>query len=290
MSGMRVLTQQILPPDPRQDELTRRFLVPALGAIEQSLYALRADIDAELAPRLPVIMGGPYPRGRCLEISTAMIGRLQKRLPAPVNAGEQALHDFVLHGGSMRLVWGVLRGRYFQNAIQAGALYLDVSNDTVVPTKPKVEILPIAESGLENVRNLAHFHTTAQSYWNAAVYANTLVPSLAPLLPMIIASPGRLLPGLQSACSYMIELMCGDGFRQAEDWVAAAPAPPPDVAAAVLSTVPADLLPMTGNGRAEAVAACRHARACGCHRDDGWRDVRVREYLRIAARMPTAVP
>ncbi|MCW2247397.1 hypothetical protein M2352_003031 [Azospirillum fermentarium] len=287
---MDTLMQQILPVDARQEELTRRFLLPALGEIERSLYALRADIDAELAPRLPPIMGGGYPRGRCLEITMAALARLQRRLRAPGDAGELALHNFVLHGGSVRLVWGVLRERYFQNAFQAGGLYLDVSNDTVVPTKPKVEILPIAESGLENVRDLDHFRTTAEGYWGAAVYANTLVPSLAPLLPLITVSPGLLEPGLQSACNYMIGLMCRDGFRQAEAWVANAPAPPPDVAAAILAAVPPDLLPRTADGRAEGIAACRHARACGNHQDAGWRDMRVRDYLRIAARMPVVAP
>lgn len=289
---MDVLTQQILPVDPRQEELTRRILLPALGEIEHSLYALRAEIDAELAPRLPVsgVPGNPYPHGRCLEITMSALTRLQKRLQAPANDGEQALRGFLLQGGAVRGVWGVLRGRYFQNAIQAGGLYLDVSNDTVVVTKPKVEILPMAESGLENVRDLAHFRATAESYWDAAVYANTLVPSLAPLLPVITDSPGRLLPGLQSACNYMIELMCRDAFQQAEDWVATAPAPPADAAAVLLASVPADLHPATGDGRAEAVAACRRARACGCHRDTGWWQVRMRDYLRIAARLPKAAP
>ncbi|WP_246148744.1 hypothetical protein [Skermanella pratensis] len=120
---------------------------------------------------------------------------------------------------------------------------MDVSNDTVVVTKPKVEILPIAESGLVPVRDIEHFRATAQSYWGAAIYANHLVPSLAPLLPMISASPGRLKPGMQSACDYMIALMCRDGFRQAEDWLRDGPSPSPEIAAAVLASVPPTCAP-----------------------------------------------
>ncbi len=283
---MDPLPQQILPVDERQADLTRRILAGAVPAIERCLYALRAATDADLAPRLPPAAAGQaYPYGRCQEITADVMARLRNRLRAPASDGERALRDFVLQGGVVRPVWGVLRGQYFQNAIQAGGLYMDVSNDTVVVTKPKVEILPIAESGLENVRDLAHFRTTAERYWKASVYANTLVPSLAPLLPVVTSSPGRLLPGLQSACDYMIALMTRDAFAQAEAWVSDGPSPPPDVAAAVLAHVPIDLHPLTGDGRAEAVAACRRARACGCHRDPGWRDVRVMEYLRIDARL-----
>ena len=57
---------------------------------------------------------------------------------------ERAIREFIGKGGAFRSVWGVLREQYFQNAIQLGGLYVDVSNDTVVVTKPKVEILPIA--------------------------------------------------------------------------------------------------------------------------------------------------
>lgn len=291
---MTILPQQILPIDERQADLTQHFLTGAVKDIERMLYALRAETDAELAVKLPpAVAGKPYPYGRCEEITRHLVGVLGKRLQAPAAAGERALHAFLTHGGVVRQVWGVLRGQYFQNAIQAGGLYMDVSNDTVVVTKPKIEILPIAESGLENVRDLAHFRATAERYWNASLYANTLVPALAPLFPMISASPGRLKPGLQSACDYMIALMTGDGFRQAEDWLAQAPAPPAEVATALLATVPPDLWALTDDGRAEAVAACRRARACGCHQDVGWRNVQVLEYLRIvtrAVRPPDAGP
>lgn len=286
---MAFLPQQVLPVDERQAGLTQRFLTGAVKDIERMLYALRAETDAELATKLPpAVVGKPYPYGRCEEITRHLVGVLAKRLQVPSAAGEQALHAFLAHGGVVRQVWGVLRGQYFQNAIQAGGLYIDVSNDTVVVTKPKIEILPMAESGLENVRDLAHFRATAERYWNASLYANTLVPALAPLLPMISASPGRLRPGLQSPCDYMIALMGRDGFRQAEDWIADAPAPPAEVAAAVLATVPPDLRALSGDGRAESLAVCRRARACGCHQDVGWRDVRVLEYLRIVARVVAA--
>lgn len=285
--SMPLLPQQIAPVDDRQAALTARHLSPILDTLMEYFLARRVETDAALAPRLGPAAGKPYPYGRCEEITRDLFARLARRLEAPTDGVERILRDFVVQGGVVRSVWGVLRGQYFQNAIQFGGLYVDVSNDTVVITKPKVEILPLAECGLAAVRDLAHFRATAEAYWNADVYANHLLPSLAPLLPMVTESRGRLQPWLQSACDYMIALMCRDGFRQAEDWLLHGPAPPSDVADALFARVPADLRPRTSDRRAESVAACRWARDTGCDRDPGWRDVRVMEYLRFAGRAET---
>lgn len=274
-----LLPQEIAPVTQRQARLTAGHLTPHLAALMGYMLALRADTDAALAPRLPIAAGQAYPYGRCEEITSDLFARLAQRVRAPAGAMDQRLHDFVAAGGLIRTVWGVLRERYFQNAIQFGGLYVDVSNDTVVVTKPRVEILPVAESGLVPVRGLAHFRETAALYWGAAIYANPLAPTLAPLLPMVSASPGRLLPGFQSACDYMIALMGRDGFQEAEAWLRDGPEPPPDVAAALLATLPDDLR-ARHDGRAEAVAACRAARAENRQADMAWRNDRVRDYLR----------
>jgi hypothetical protein len=284
LSAMPVplLFQQIVPVDDAQATLTRLCMTGISEALLTYFLALRAETDAALAPLLPPAGGKPYPYGRCEEITRELHARLLKRLERPTCAVERAIREFVGKGGVLRSVWGVLREQYFQNAIQLGGLYVDVSNDTVVVTKPKVEILPIEVSGLVPVRDIAHFRQTAERYWGATIYANHLVPSLAPLLPMISASPGRLQPGLQSACNYMIELMCRDEFRQAEDWLRNGPAPPPEIAAAVLAGVPADLrLRAGGDGSKEVVTACQQARDAGFQTDVGWRNKRVMDYLRM---------
>jgi hypothetical protein len=277
---MTPLPQEIVPVTREQAALTVRHLGGPVARLEAYFLAIRAETDAALAPALPDAAGKPYPYGRCEEISTDAFARLARRIDQPVEEMDRVLRAFVAEGGIVRRVWGVLRGQYFQNAFQIGGLYVDVSNDTVVVTKPKVEILPIQDSGLVPVRDLAHFRETAALYWKAETFANLIVPSLAPLLPMVSSSPGRLLPGLQSACDYMIALMARDGFRQAEAWLAEGPEPPEDVADAVRARVPADLRPWTDDPRQEAVESCRRARAAGCGGNSRWRDARVLDYLR----------
>jgi len=282
---MPLLPQQIAPVDPAQAELTQACFSGRTEALRQYFLALRHEVDAELAAQIAPAGGKPYPYGQCEIITRNAVSRLSARLQGPPGADpiELALRTFLGRGGIGRMVWGALRGQYFQNAIQLGALYVDVSNDTVVVTKPKVEILPLDQSGLEPLRDLAHFREIAARYWGCTIYANRLVPSLAPLLPMVSASPGRLAPGLQSASDYMIALMCRDGFRQAEQWLAEGPEVPPEVAAAIATSLPADLRPQTSDPRQEALAACRAARAAAHQEHGPWRQARVSDFLRLMA-------
>lgn len=277
---MSLLPQQIAPVDARQHALTQSYLAGHTEALMVYFLGLRAQIDTVLSPKLTAAAGKAYPYGRCEEITRELYALLALRLRQPITQIEQVLHDFMDQGGIVRTVWGVLREQYFQNALQIGGLYIDVSNDTVDVNKPQVEILPIEASGLLAVRDLAHFRQTAERYWGATIYANHLLPSLAPLLPMVSASPGRLQPGLQSACDYMIDLMCRDGFAQAEAWLREGPTPPPDVARTVLARTPDDLQPWTAQRRDEAIIACQRARAAHCHANAQWRQARVLDYLR----------
>lgn len=181
------------------------------------------------------------------------------------------MKSFLDHGGQGRLVWGVLRDRYFQNAIQLGSLYVDVSNDTVDVRKRKVEILPMADSGLALVRDAAHFVRIGEAYWKGRFYANTALPSLAPAFPIIMVDrDGRL--QMQSNSGYMMRLFGADGFRLAEQWLREGPAPPLPVAQALRDACPADMLAADPQlGRDRAIDACRRLRAIGTVADDTWR-------------------
>lgn len=149
LSGLR--PRLLLPNEPclhlpaAEQALTEQLLLPALAELEACFLAVRAQVDPELSRLQPVKLGKAYPLGQCLEIALAVQQRLrivdEASLPPDAASGLRAFRAYLRAGGSFRQVWGDLRGQYFQNAFQLGGLYVDVSNDTVVPTKPKVEIL-----------------------------------------------------------------------------------------------------------------------------------------------------
>lgn len=181
------LPRQPIHPGARQRRLARAYLTD-LDGLQALLYALRLRADEELAARYPDFAGKPYPLGRCLEIRDAVFTDLDARIQHPDCPVSRALHGFIAEGGIGGKIWGVLRESYFQNAIQLGPLYVDVANDTVTVTKPKVEILPIEAAGMVPVASLAHFAATARRYWGVEIYRNTVFPALAPYFPMICVS------------------------------------------------------------------------------------------------------
>ncbi|WP_172428748.1 hypothetical protein [Azospirillum brasilense] len=182
-------------PDEPMRVLTERWLCPHLAALEGLMLELRHSVDRDLKdgrltfPR----RRHPYPKGFCREITDAVFDRLGKRIAVPDTPVTETLAAFVREGGGLSPIWGALRGSYFQNAMQIGTLYVDAANDTVTITKPKVEILPMEASGLEPVVEVAHFARIAQVYWGGTIWANTVFPRLAPVLPIIHIGPdGRM--------------------------------------------------------------------------------------------------
>jgi hypothetical protein len=276
-----LLPQQPAPVTPRQAELTARILTPLGEQLEALMLALRAETDAALGPRLGPVGGRDYPFGRCRQITEDVTERFRERLSHGGGPVERALRAFIAQGGLIRPVWGALRERYFQNALQFGGLYVDVANDTVTVTKPKVEILPLRRAGFEAIRGPGHFARVAARYWGASVFANHALPALAPLLPIISLVPGAA-PRLQSATDYMIDLLRQDAFAQSEAWLARGPVPPLEIVAELRAYGRDVLGPgLAEPGPAAALAACREARAAGAQRDGAWRDARVQEYLSL---------
>lgn len=285
---MGVVGSELLPQQPaalcqRQIALTVRHLLPIRKALFQYLMAMRLEIDRVLAPQCPPQMGKTYPLGRCLEISMVAFQELERRIANPTHPVERVLATFTRQGGILKTIWGALRGRFFQNAMQFGALYVDVANDTVTITKPKVEILPMAESGMVAVRDVAHFAEIAGIYLGARVYPNIAVPSLAPLLPMIVEVPGYL-PTLQCSGDYMVQLLMRSGFTLSYDWLRDSPLPPPAIMDRMAARVPSDLMAKDAqSGRQVALDACLAARPHGLANDLVWRDACLADYRRIQA-------
>ncbi|WP_207538011.1 DUF6447 family protein [Sabulicella rubraurantiaca] len=287
-----LLPQEPAPVSRRVRVLTARHLLPARAALMDLFLALRAETDAEMQGNAPAAYGKPYPYGYCREITMHVFEALKRRMERPACRESRALQAFLAEGGEGRCVWGILRDTYFQTALQFGALYVDVANDTVVLTKPKVEILPMAEAGLEPVRDAFHFAGIAGSYWGMTLYGNHALPSIAPLVPMIGVMPDGAV-SFPSVTVYMAGLFLRDGFRLAEEWLAAAPPPPEGVTALLRSRVSAECLatnPETG-GEA-ALAACRSARARGLASDPRWVAAALAECERFRAsgQVPNSEP
>lgn len=228
------LARALLPQEPRilnraaEHELTQRHLAPALAQIEALFLALREGEDERLRKLQPVKLGKPYPIGQCLEITLAVQDTLRRlrhyRLEGAAAEGRDALRRFLGAGGTLRQVWGDLRDRYFQNAFLVGTLYVDVSNDTVTPTKPKVEILPFEESGLVPITDYRHFARIAERYWHARLYPNHLLPELAPLIPGIRLTPGGQVQ-LCDPTEYMLALTQANAFAPSIDLLSQPPMP-----------------------------------------------------------------
>lgn len=213
---------------PIQIALTAHYLLPALAELEAFFLAVRAQVDPVLQAHQPVKLGKAYPLGQCLEISLAVHKQLRHvddtRLDGAAARGYAALKVFLQAGGEFRRVWGDLRGSYFQNAFQLGTLYLDVSNDTVTPTKPKVEILPFAQAQFVAIRDYRHFSQIALNYWQGEIHPNHVLPALAPYCPLIHVSPAGIITFIE-ATGYMVGLTQSQGFRPSETVLSQPPMP-----------------------------------------------------------------
>lgn len=270
-----------------EQALTERYLLPALGELEAFFLEVRESLDAGLRAAQPFKFGKPFPLGQCLEITLAVQACLQepKVLMSPVAAqGYAALSAFVCAGGTARQVWGDLRGEYFQNAFLLGTLYVDVSNDTVVARKPKVEILPWAQARFSAVRDHRHYADLVMRYWGAFVFPNHVLPALAPWFPWIVVIPGGSVR-LEADSLYMFAMTLALEYRSSEAVLV-----DPPLEAGLFGTLVQQLvdtgLEVASNpeqGREQALARCVEYRFSRATLTDAQR-VEVIEQLRHANR------
>lgn len=109
-------------------------------------------------------VGKTYPLGRCKEIRVAVFTLLRKKVQRPAEPGLRFIKDRLASGDTLKKVWGSLRDDYFQNAIVLGEWYINVSNDTVNPNKPRVEVLPLTKSGFSAITSFEQFVEVAKPY------------------------------------------------------------------------------------------------------------------------------
>ncbi len=276
----------------RQAALTERYLLPALAELEAFFLAVRAHVDPALQRLQPTKLGKTYPLGQCLEISKAVQRELQQLQPATLGlcpsgaAGYAAFTAFRKAGGECRQVWGDLRGEFFQNAFQLGSLYLDVSNDTVTPTKPKVEILPFAEARFVPIADFRHFVRIATRYWQHRIYPNHVLPELAPYCPLIhVTATGGVM--VCEGTDYMVAMAQAGRFAPSETVLCEQLMPDAlfkSVQAALAETGHA--MPATPEqGRAMALRACREHRRKRWHVSRHRADLAIRSALEINRRL-----
>jgi hypothetical protein len=246
---------------PRQRRLTDALLRPAEGEIGALMGAIRARLDPDLAAARQTKWGKPYPLGQCLEITRAVRRDLARLDPATLSAaaarGHAALTAFLNNGGQMHQVWGDLRGAYFQNAFLAGALYIDVANDTVDPAKPPVDIQTLEASGLTPIRDFQHYARIARRYWGAVLHPNHLLPELAPFYPLIAVIPGGGVR-LEADSGYMVMLAHRERFRSSAEMLRE-PAMDPALFARLEAALRLDVAALADSpehGRIRALAAC----------------------------------
>jgi hypothetical protein len=204
--------------DPGQDRVTRQRLIPAMGAIVERLRLHRGAVDEEfLAKRAQASVDSSavpgelrlsaYPVGFCLPIRDQVWERA---------LGDPFVQEAIGRETVVRKIFVLLKGRYFQNAVQLGNLYIDVANDTVWPDKPKIEWAELERVPYENVDRWAPLAAVARRYLNVELYPNFLFPLAFPVAPFFAIRPsGRIDLFLVQDILLLKDL--GDGMRRAKE-------------------------------------------------------------------------
>ncbi len=159
-----------------------------------------------------------YPVSCCLEITRHMLALLSQEPACVETAGITSLHDFCRNGGKIKRLWGALRGVYFQNAMQAGSYYIDVANDTVDPSKDKIEIRPLEQSGFRNLQSYREFADVAETYWKCRMIPNWYFPNLAPVFPILTFNKDGGI-SLDSKNVFMLPMNLEARFELAHDFL-----------------------------------------------------------------------
>ncbi|MBC8009522.1 MAG: hypothetical protein H7067_05455, partial [Burkholderiales bacterium] len=195
---------------------TRRHLLPRIDAILARLAAHRAAVDEVFAKKraglgatatttageAPLIR---YPIGFCSAIRDQVFERL---------LDDREFHALVGPEVVFKKIFVLLKGRYFQNALQLGNLYVDVANDTVDLAKPKLEWLRIDEVDYENADDWPAVAAVGRRYYEIELYPNFLFPLAFPAAPYFaIRASGRIDFFQAQDLVFLKDL--GDGFRRA---------------------------------------------------------------------------
>lgn len=222
------------PVDQKQRDLTEAILVPSQPELLEDLLVMRASFDARTRKvfnkkrwrRLDSSNGDDpslvqfqlYPKGFCAFIRDKLLRTMQSEFRNPHMGGMQALRRFVSKGGVLKKVGGIQHKKFLQNGIQAGALWVDVANDTVDTEKPPIEITTLAESGFEDIDDFELCADLLESYWYYDVYPNTVFPYLAPIYPIMVLTPTGTIQLLRLNETMIAQNVLA-GFGLAQDFI-----------------------------------------------------------------------
>lgn len=146
-----------------------------------------------------------YPIGYCGAIRDQVLDRL---------VADPEFRALIGADTVLKKIFVLLKGVYFQNAIQLGNLYVDVANDTVFADKPQIEWLRIEDTPFENADAWPPVAEVGRRYYGVELYPNLLFPLAFPASPFFaIRSSGRV--DFFHAQDILFLKDLGDDFRRA---------------------------------------------------------------------------
>lgn len=178
---------QIKPIDALQIELTEKYITPNLDDLEKFGLSFRHKLDQIIQEKQDHIwftkfekkarLLSIYPEGGCYLITQFFFKYLLENGPSYLKA-------FYKEGGVVKMVWGVIKEKYFQTQLQVGNIFLDVSNDTVDITLPKVNIERLDQSTFRNIKNYKDYVKIKEAYHESVIRLNP-IPVLKDFFPLI---------------------------------------------------------------------------------------------------------
>lgn len=184
----RAFEYDVVENDIQQALLTKKLLLPKLKQIIYGVNAIREAFDKKFLAetknhKAPTPYGflspDEYPVGYCGIIRDNLFEVLKI---------SPFFTSFCRQGVLLKKIYVILDGRYFQNAIQLGNLYLDVGNDTVDIHKPKVVCKPLKEVDYKCFEDYDECFDIAENYLNIKLYPNLIFPLITPIFPVFAIS------------------------------------------------------------------------------------------------------
>ena len=131
-----------------------------------------------------------FPFGACYFITYSVFDYIKIEIER--NPQLSFFKAFLKEGGVFKIIWGQIRDEFFQTAFQIGEYYVDLANDTVFLTNPKVKITKLQDSDFKNIDTISEYYSIKKIYHKEQIYPNIYYPNLAPFVPFFTVKNGVL--------------------------------------------------------------------------------------------------